>query len=142
MVSNAIDWRLGVGCWMVDVPKGSWGGVIRKTGTPLPQPFPPLRGEREETPRTRSGFQGATLGRRNLPMKPGAPAPLPASCPWNFSPARVPALPETARGFRGSMRETFGRNLSAKSLLPQRLKQNQRRAVRQIERARSGVEHR
>ena len=23
-------------------------------------------------------------------MKLGAPAPLPASCPWNFSPARVP----------------------------------------------------
>src|SRR6266550_3475527 len=42
-----------------------------------------------------------------LPMKLGAPAPLPASCPWNFSPARVPALPETARGFRGSTREMF-----------------------------------
>ena len=37
-------------------------------------------------------------------MKLGAPAPLPASCPWNFSPARVPALPVTARGFRGSAR--------------------------------------
>src|SRR5947199_7187202 len=43
--------------------------------------------------------------RSKLPMKLGAPAPLPASCPWSFSPARVPALPETARGFRGSMRE-------------------------------------
>ena len=33
-------------------------------------------------------------------MKHGAPAPLPASCPLTFSPARVLALPETARGFR------------------------------------------
>src|SRR5437773_10838960 len=48
-----------------------------------------------------------------LPIKPGAPAPLPSSCPWNFSPARAPALPETAHGFRGSTREVSVRgNLS------------------------------
>src|SRR6266487_3410838 len=46
-----------------------------------------------------------------LSVKLGAPAPLPASCPWNFSPARVPALPATARRFGGSTREMFFRGL-------------------------------
>src|SRR6266550_4156718 len=71
-------------------------GAIRKKGLISPT-LSHFAEEREETPRARSGLQGAIRGRRNL---------------------------------------------SPKFLLPQRLKQHQRGAVRQINRARSGVEHR
>src|SRR5205809_763714 len=65
------------------------------------------------------GIDDRTAGSRerdavysSSPMKPGAPAPLPAKSSTGNSPARVPALPETARGFMVSMREIFGRILS------------------------------
>src|SRR5437773_8402832 len=61
-----------------------------------------IRAMRHDAPGRETGAPNLAAGSRRggaiqqpwkLTRDLGAPAPLPASCPWKFSPARVPALP-------------------------------------------------